>query len=95
MNKNSKKRKTSTEEKISKCKYVNQLFPLSLNTCNVPPNFDYKNLYSKSYKMEMWKFQQSDCQPDDYIVFKIVVILLFWYGVHSTWKNKKYNECYF
>lgn len=67
-------------EKQKKCEYVNARFPFTKNTCSVRPAVDYKNLYGKSYAVELWEFQQANCLPPKYtavgILFILVLVLL-------------------
>jgi hypothetical protein len=74
--------KAAEKEKQKKCDYVNAQFPVTKNTCSVKPGIDYKNLYGKSYQLDLWEFQQAHCLPRqcsamDFIVIVIIVCLLF------------------
>ena len=62
------------EQKNKKCIYVNSLFS---NTCPIQPFDGYKNLYEKSYQMELLEFHKKECfrKPDLFPVFALIIII--------------------
>jgi ADP-glucose pyrophosphorylase len=60
-------RKTTRErnikfyEKMMKCDYANTIFPFEPKTCSKQPNNSYMSIYEKTYKMELWEYQQKEC----------------------------------
>jgi len=72
--------KAAEKEKQKKCDYVNAQFPVTKNTCSMKPGIDYKNLYGKSYQLDLWEFQQAHCLPRQYsavgFLFILVLILV-------------------
>lgn len=55
---------TYTQERNKKCDYVNTLFVAANKSCSVPPLHTYANIYEKSYKTQLWEFQQKECNPE-------------------------------
>jgi hypothetical protein len=55
-------RNTIRDEK-NKCRYVNNLFPVTTTTCSVKPELIYHNLYDDAYRVELWEYQQQNCLP--------------------------------
>jgi nuclear transport factor 2 (NTF2) superfamily protein len=68
--------KAAEKEKQKKCEYVNARFPFTKNTCSVRPAVEYKNLYGKSYALELWEFQHANCLPPQYTSVGVLFILV-------------------
>jgi len=51
-------------DKTLKCEYINQLIPHEPFTCSKSPEDDYRNIYQKSYKTQLWEYQSKECFPD-------------------------------
>jgi hypothetical protein len=62
-------------DKYNKCHYVNSLFS---NTCPRQPFDGYKNLYDKSYQMELLEFQGNECfrKPNLFGIFSLVFVII-------------------
>ena len=73
-NSSTKERLSTFEQKNKKCIYVNSLFS---NTCPFQPFDGYKNLYEKSYQMELLEFHKKECfrKPDLFPVFALIIII--------------------
>jgi len=71
-------RYSTFENKYKKCLYVNSLFS---NMCPKQPFDGYKNLYEKSYQMELLEFHNKECfhKPNLFGVLSLlfVIIILF------------------
>ena len=68
---------------MKKCNYTRELFASPPNTCGIRPNIYYKNIYEKSYLMELWEFNEAKCEISNPL-FKIVlyvVVVSFVYTV--------------
>lgn len=73
--------KRNTYSIVKKCNYINEMFPMTNNTCSLPPSMEYQNIYdSSSYKMDLWKFQQTEClhYTKDPITLVYMVVLIVW-----------------
>jgi hypothetical protein len=63
----------SRRSKYKKCHYVNSLFP---NTCPTQPFDGYKNLYEKSYQMELLEFHNKECFLNENLFGALVLFFL-------------------
>lgn len=71
---------TYTQQRNKKCDYVNTLFVAPNKSCSVPPLHTYANVYEKSYQMQLWEFQQKECNPEaNVFLVCFVIILMFCY----------------
>jgi hypothetical protein len=62
---------------IEKCAYTRSVFLPQKNTCIVPPVIEYKNIYEKSYSMELWEFHQENCTVvNNLFRFMLYIIIL-------------------
>jgi hypothetical protein len=75
-----KSKTTSFEyEKYKKCEYTKSLFVSPKNTCSIPPVYNYRDMYKKSYLMELWEFNESKCQALNplFLAFIYILMLIF------------------
>jgi hypothetical protein len=66
-------------EKQKKCDYANLQFS-TLNSCSAPPPSTYRDVYEKSYQMQVWEFQQQECiKPEfnsrGFLIFCVCLVL--------------------
>lgn len=79
-----RERKVARQDFRRKCKYANEKFPTAPNTCDAPPNTNFKYVYEVDPTVELWKFQQDNCiihpLPSTWftILFYMVMIVLVW-----------------
>jgi hypothetical protein len=81
--------KRNTYSIVKKCNYINEMFPMTNNTCSLPPSMEYQNIYdSSSYKMDLWKFQQTEClhytKDPITLVYLVVLIVWLWFFLFYT-----------
>lgn len=60
---NDRYREKDSDKKL-KCEYINQRIPHEPFTCSKSPEDDYRNIYQKSYKTQLWEYQSKECFPD-------------------------------
>uniref|UniRef100_A0A6C0L953 Uncharacterized protein n=1 Tax=viral metagenome TaxID=1070528 RepID=A0A6C0L953_9ZZZZ len=51
-------------DKTLKCEYINHVIPYEPFTCSKSPEDDYRNIYQKTYKTQLWEYQSKECFPD-------------------------------
>jgi hypothetical protein len=59
--KTTRERNVKIYEKMLKCNYTNTIFPFEQKTCSKQPDDGYRSIYEKTYKMELWEYQQNEC----------------------------------
>ena len=82
-----RKRTKSTSFEYKKCAYTKSLFVSPKNTCSIPPVYNYRDMYKKSYLMELWEFNESKCQALNPLFLSFIYILLLIFmiiGIHHT-----------
>jgi len=68
-------------EKQKKCDYANLQFPTPKKSCSAPPPSTYRDVYEKSYQMQLWEFQQQECVKPEFnsrgfLIFCILLVFV-------------------
>lgn len=58
------RQRTKESEKTMICAYINKILPHERLTCSKPPEDHYRNIYQKSYRIQLWEYQEKECFPD-------------------------------
>ena len=80
-------------EKQKKCDYANKQFPMPKNSCSMPPPSTYRDVYEKSYQMQVWEFQQQECvyrefNSQGFLIFCICLV----FGIFEWCRRKEKNK---
>jgi len=76
--------KKRAEKKELKCQYLARMLPLPpRKTCAAPPPMLYEDIYTYSYKKELWDYQQKNCLPYEHepTLFGFFVVVLISGGI--------------
>jgi len=79
--KNRGHRRALMKENRRKCEIARQLFASPSNTCAVPPQITYKNMYEFPAQMDLWNFYQKHCATATTSgVFSVVAYIFLYIG---------------
>lgn len=79
-------------EKQKKCDYANLQFPMPKKSCSAPPPYTFRDVYEKSYKMQVWEFQQQECvKPEFNSRWFLIFCLCLGFGIFE-WYRVVSNE---
>ena len=84
-----------TELKELKCQYLAKMFPLPpRKTCPAPPPILYQDIYTYSYKKELWEYQQKMCIPYEHepTIFGYFVLVLIVGAIIFGVKSLTYSQ---